>query len=288
MMTLYALDLMKMPDAKPFGNGHERPAGNRANNHPQFPEDDFAAPLGFRFGENHSGPTPLAPIRVEIRSPDEPDRAGSDRERDVSEDRAKHRSSRAKLELAGTGERPTGSPLLLTLEIDASTAHVEVDAGVWASVSETVLLVVAQFWRFHAIDRALDELTQWARGDLENGGLLSQIRRRRTRELHERRRQLQALILDLPGFERLLTNPRAHLARGRPVRIYRALAAQLGLERWRRAIDERVEVVEAVFDARAESLNHLQGMVSQIVLELVIVAVLVLDVALHLLDAVSR
>jgi len=288
MMTLYALDLMQTRDAKPLRNGRARPAGNRTSNHPQFTGDDFAALLGFRFAENHSGPTPLAPLRVEVRSPDECSRAGSGRERDVSEDRAQHRSSRAKLELGGAGERPTGSPLLLTLEIDANTAHVEVDAGTWSSVSETVLLVVAQFWRFQAIDRALDELTKWARGDLENGDLLSQIRRRRTRELHERRRQLQTLILDLPGFERLLTNPRAHLARGRPVRSYRALAAQLGLERWRRAIDERVEVVEAVFDALADSLHHLQGMVSQIVLELVIVAVLVLDVALYLLEAVAR
>jgi len=288
MMTLYALDLIETRDANPLRNGRERPDGNRTTNRPPLAGDDFAAPLGFRFAENHAGPTPLPPLRVEIRSSDEPMRAGSDRERNVRDDRARHRSSRAKLELAGAGERPTGSPSLLTLEIDANTAHVEVDAAVWSSVSETVLLVVAQFWRFHAIDRALDELTQWARRDLENGELLSQIQRRRTRELHERRRQLQALILDLPGFERLLTDPRAHLARGRPVRIYRALAAQLGLERWRRAIDERVEVVEAVFDALADSLHHLQGMVSQIVLELVIVAVLVLDVALYVLNTVAR
>ena len=66
------------------------------------------------------------------------------------------------------------------------------------------------------------------------------------------------------------------------------LAAQLALQRWRRAIDERVEVVEAVLDARAESLKHLQGMVSQIVLERVIVAVLILDIALYLVDAVNR
>ncbi len=114
------------------------------------------------------------------------------------------------------------------------------------------------------------------------------IRPRRACELHERRRQLQTLILDLPSFERLLTNPRAQIAQGRSVRIYRALAAQLALQRWRCAIDERVEVVEAVLDARAESLKRLQGMVSQIVLELVIVAVLVLDIALYLVDAVNR
>jgi hypothetical protein len=288
MKTLYALDLMETLDAKPLRNERERSVRTPTNNHSHFPRDDFASPLGFRFADDLSGLTPLAPLRVEIVGRDEPDRGAGECERRNSEETAKHQRSGAKLELAGEGVRGTGSPLLLYLEIDANTARVEVDAEVWSSVSETVLLVVAQFWRFHAIDRALDELTEWAHGDLENGELLSLIRRRRTRELHERRRKLQALILDLPDFERLLTNPRAHLARGRPVRIYRALSAQLGLGRWRRAIDERVEVVEAVFDSLAESLNHLQGMVSQIVLELVIVAVLLLDVGLYLLDAVAR
>ena len=94
MITLYAFDLTKARDAKPLRNGRERPAENRIANPLEFPGDHFAAPLGFRFAQDHAGPTSLAPLRVEIRSPGEPDRAAGER-RNESEQRAKRRSSRA-------------------------------------------------------------------------------------------------------------------------------------------------------------------------------------------------
>jgi uncharacterized Rmd1/YagE family protein len=128
----------------------------------------------------------------------------------------------------------------------------------------------------------------WARSDLTKDGFISLIRRRRSRELHSHRRKLEALILDLPDFEVLLTNPRAGLAPGRPIRLYRALARQLSLDRRRRAIDERIEVIEAVLDSLADSLNHLQALAFQIALELAIVALLLLDVGLYLRDSLTR
>ncbi|HKI20730.1 MAG TPA: hypothetical protein VKA15_22760, partial [Isosphaeraceae bacterium] len=101
-------------------------------------------------------------------------------------------------------------------------------------------------------------------------------------------RSLHALILDLPDFEAALTNPQGYLAPGRPVRLYRALAARLGLNRWRHEIDERIEVVEAIFDSLTESLNHLHSLAFQIALELIIVAVLLLDAGLFLADALAQ
>ncbi len=85
-----------------------------------------------------------------------------------------------------------------------------------------------------------------------------------------------------------MTNPRGCLAAGRPVGLYRVLAARLGLNRWRREIDERIEVVEAIFDSLVESLNHYQSLAFQIALELVIVAVLLLDAGLFLVDALAQ
>jgi hypothetical protein len=176
----------------------------------------------------------------------------------------------------------------LTLEINHEMAKIAVDAETWKSVGETVLLVVAQFWRFGAIDRMLDEFSDWAREDLAAPpGFRSVIRPRRARELRARYRTLQTLILDLPDFEAALTNPRGCLSPGRAISLYRALAARLGLNRWRQEIDERVEVVEAIYDSLAESLNHYQSLAFQIVLELVIVAVLLLDAGLFLADALA-
>jgi hypothetical protein len=110
----------------------------------------------------------------------------------------------------------------------------------------------------------LDELTGWAPGDLSKHGFLSLVRYHRACELQAHRRVLQSLILDLPAFELYLTDPRAGLAAGMPIRIYRALVRQLGLAPGRRALDERVEVVEAIFDSLAESHNHRQALAFQL------------------------
>jgi hypothetical protein len=177
----------------------------------------------------------------------------------------------------------------LTVEINDQVAVVQVDAATWESVRETVLLVVAQFWRLGAIDRKLDDLSDWVRNDIAaTAGFRSAIRQRRARALRTHHRALRALILDLPDFEAPLTNPRGFLASRRSVRLYRLLAARLGVDRWRHEIDERVEVVEATFDSLAESLNHLQALVFQTALELVIVAVLLFDAGLFLMDALAQ
>ncbi len=95
------------------------------------------------------------------------------------------------------------------------------------------------------------------------------------------------MILDLPDFEGSLTNPRGHFPSGRSVQLYRKLCAWLGLARRRRELDERVEVVESIYDSLAESLNHSQSLAFQVVLELAIVALLLLDVGVYVYGAIS-
>jgi hypothetical protein len=53
-------------------------------------------------------------------------------------------------------------------------------------------------------------------------------------------------------------------------------------------IDERIEVIESIFDSLTESLNHFQSLAFRIVLELIIVALLLLVVGLYFLDAITR
>jgi hypothetical protein len=194
----------------------------------------------------------------------------------------------ARLKLAARADHPSGTSSPLVLHINPTTARIGVESGAWLTISEPVLDVVAQFWRFLAIDRVLDELTDWARGDLKQNSVISLLHWHRSRELRAHRRTLQALLLDLPDFEVYLTNARARISPRRWIRIYQALAVQLGLDRHRRAIDERVEVVEAVLDSLADSLNHLQALVFQLVLELAIVSLLLLDVGLYLRDSLIR
>jgi hypothetical protein len=290
MQTLYALDLTELPGSETLWKPRQGSAGRHATKLPELPCEGFASPLGFWFAAAESWPKSGAPLRVEIVDPGELKSAQHTGDGPLCESAGTCRRYRAQVVLgAGRGRAvSSSSSRRLILEIDSNTARIGVDADAWSSVAEPVLIVIAQFWRFLAMDRLLDELADWARADLQDGGFWSLIRPGRSRPFRARQRLLQALILDLPDSEGLLTNPGAYLAPGRPVRIYRALAGRLGLDRRRRVLDERVEVVEAVFDSLAESLNHHQALASQVVLELVIVTVLVLDVGLYLLDMLVR
>jgi hypothetical protein len=287
MQTLYALDLTEIKGVDNIWRPR-RSATHRTENRLELPHDGFASPLGFWFATAESWGTVATPLRVEVFDPGEQDAPDyNSRDRSCSFAVACH-SYRAQLRLKAKQTQSAGSSTSLFLEIDRSTARIGIARDSWSSVSETILIIVAQFWRFVAIDDLLDELVDWARSDLAKDGFISLIRRHRSRELHSHRRKLQTLILDLPDYEVLLTNPRAGLAPGRPIRLYRTLAGQLSLDRHRRAIDERIEVIEAVLDSLADSLNHLQALAFQIALELAIVALLLLDVGLYLWDWVTR
>jgi hypothetical protein len=295
MQTLYALDLTQTPgpdssSRRRHGSVTQRGA-ERTGRFPEMPRGGFTSPLGFWFAAAELWKSDLPRLRVEFRDLDGLDRANRNREARSRVEGATCRTARARLKSPPTADRARArrASLPMTLEINQEMATVEVDADTWESVGDTVLFVVAQFWRFGAIDRTLDEISDWARDDLgTTAGFRRVIRPRRASELRARHRTVQALVLDLPDFEAALTNPRGYLAPGRSVRLYRALAARLGLDRWRREIDERVEVVEATFDSLAESLNHFQSLAFQIALELIIVAVLLLDAGLFLVDAFAQ
>jgi hypothetical protein len=289
MPTLYALDLTALPGSDPLWRALRGSASSlrRAEKPRDLPGDGFASPLGYWFTDAASWTMGGSPLRVEVVDSREMDGAShAIGDGQPPTDAAAGHRTRVRLELAAGGAPLTGSssgacPLII--EIDARTARVGVNTETWPSVREPVLLVIAQYWRFRAVDHVLDDLSDWARAGLQDRGFLGPIRPRHTRPLRACRRAFQELLLDLPDFEGLLTNPRRYLASGRPLRLYRALAVRLALYRQRCLIDERVEVVEAVLDSLVESLHHYQALASQIVLELVIVAVLLVDVGLYFL-----
>jgi hypothetical protein len=296
MQTLHALDLTKVP-ASDSQWRRRAAAGERVSAPPQsgdaleLPSGGIHSPLGYWFAAAQSWKADAPRLKIEFCPAGEKDYGASTRDCRSRDGASSCRTVRARVKSATTSgqARARRSTFPLTIEINHETARVGVDADTWESVQAPVLLAVAQFWRFGAIDRQLDELSDWARADLATtSGFRSVIRRRRARDLRAHWRTLQALILDLPDFEAALTNPRSCLAPGRSIRLYRALAARLGLDRWRREIDERIEVVEATFDSLVESLNHHQSLVFQVALELVIVAVLFLDAGLFLVDALAQ
>jgi hypothetical protein len=295
MQTLYALDLT---GRKGTDSLWRRTPGQSSPSHhsnalecgttdPELPADGFASPFGFWFAAAPSWPPAAPRLRVEFVNPERPGlQHDFAQERSASES---CRTVRARPKAPLGRVRAARATLPLFLEVDANVARISVDADTWSAVGDTVLFAVAQYWRFDAINRTLDELSDWARQDLSaNSSFRNVVRRARSGKLRARRRELQSLILDLPDFEGPLANPRGHLATGSAVRLYRKLCIRLGLLRFRREIDERIEVVESIFDSLAQSLDNFQSLAFQIALELIIVAVLLLDIGLYLVDAVAK
>jgi hypothetical protein len=64
----------------------------------------------------------------------------------------------------------------LHLRIDSTKARIDVERENWLQVSGVVILTVAQFWRFVAIDRSLDEFVNWVRGHLTTNGFFKRLR----------------------------------------------------------------------------------------------------------------
>jgi hypothetical protein len=294
MESLHAFDLTELPGTDSLWRRRHDPHGEPAPVHaglaiiPGRPASGFSSPLGFWFADATSWTTGPPRLRVEFLELDDRSLAKLIQVGLPRKDPPGCRTARARLKAPAVQGPARRRALPLTIEIDSNVARIGVDAQTWASVGQTVLLAVALHWRLEAIDRTLDELSAWARDDLErNFGFAHAIRPRRSRELRARRRLLERLILDLPDFEGFLTNPRGHLIDRRAVRRYRGLCAWLGLDSWRREIDERVEVVESIFGSLAESLNHFQSLAFQIAFELAIVVLLLLDVGLYFLDAIS-
>jgi hypothetical protein len=291
MQTLHALDLTqsvamdslwrrtKDPRVEPSREG--KGPGSFG-----LPANGFSSPMGFWFAEAPSWTTDPPPLRVEFFEIADPEQSTRPDDEPARLSSPACRTVRRPKKAPPARARSRELPLPLVIEIDSNVARIGVDPDTWADLRETVLFAVAQYWRLEAIDRALDELSAWARNDLErNSGFASVFFPRRSNELRARRQALEKMILDLPDFEGALTNPRGHLAAAGAVELYRRLCARLALAQRRREIDERIEVVESIFGSLAESLNHYQSLAFQIVLELAIVALLLLDVGLYLVAA---
>jgi hypothetical protein len=292
MQTLYARDLNELPAAAFLWRPQRTSATRTADADvlPSLPRDGFASPLGFWFAPAESWTQGAAPLRVEVVGTDQlvRDREQSGAGVTAPVDAVERKQAHIELR-AGRGHKEDASsftPSTLSLEIDACSARIHVASSAWPGIAPAVLVAVAQFWRFRAIERTLGELTDSAHRELQEtrgvGAFLS--RWQRLREIRKHHQDLQSLILDLPLFEGPLTDPRAYLPPGRSLRIYRSLSAQLGLARRRRLIDERIECMEAVFDSLAASADHSQALFVQVVLELTIVAVLIVDVVLHFVE----
>jgi hypothetical protein len=295
MHTLHAVDLALIPEAdslwrkpKPALSETSHSTARLSPADLNLPADGFSSPLGFWFAGDSSWAG--SPPRLTVQILESGDRglassAGPSQSRSSTTTFPAVRA-RPKAAARKTSDRnPNDVPL--SIEIDATSARIGVDRATWSRAGQTVLFAVAQYWRLASIDHNLDELSHWARQDLQaKPSFAAILSRKRARDLRARRQELARLILDLPDFEGPLTNPRGYFHSKREVHRYRRLCTSLGLNRLRREIDERIEVVESIFDSLADSLNHAQSLLFHVSLELAIVALLLVDIGIYFWDAI--
>ncbi len=171
----------------------------------------------------------------------------------------------------------------LRVTIGESSAVVVASAATWLALSEPTLLAIFQCWRFHATDATLDRLTSDARGDLKHASMAALSSFRQRSRLLSNTDCIRDLLLDLPHFAGPLTDPHAFLSTENQVDAYETLANKLHLEQWSESIDERAEGVEDTYASVTEKLNEFRNFLGASGLEILIIAILLVDLAINML-----
>ncbi len=172
----------------------------------------------------------------------------------------------------------------LVIELDRDRARLRIEPSAWSACAAPVLLAISIGWRLAEIERRLDELSEWSRGQLGRGGELL-LGGSSGKALDRCHREIKALILDLPCCEGALDDPGGFFGSRDERRLFRRLVRRLGLDGWRTRVDERVEIVEAAVDSLVDGHRHRQGLRYAAVFECLILAALLADIAIHLLSS---
>jgi hypothetical protein len=157
----------------------------------------------------------------------------------------------------------------------------------WRTLEEPVLLAVCQYWRFTAVDRELDRLTELAARDIGHATLPSLASYKARKSLGEIAQSVRALLVDLPHFEGPLTDPYAYCSSERSADVYESLAKKLGLEEWCELLDERAEAVEDTYEAVTEKLFEYKNFLGEAFLEIIIVVILLAELAVMMWELLT-
>jgi hypothetical protein len=183
------------------------------------------------------------------------------------------------------GPGPDGGKLVVT--IGPGCAHVSAQESAWEALREPLILAICQVWRFQAIDAELEELTRSALENLAYANAPNLASLRQSGRLMGMGMKTRAAIVDVTYFQKPLTDPLAYFDSRRSARVYRLLADRFGLDDWSDTIDQSAEVVEGTFETITEKLYHLKSHAHDVVLEVMIVAILMLDVIMRIWEVIA-
>lgn len=237
-----------------------------------LPQPGFASAMGFWFTAAH--PLSLEPtvaFTIDFTPIGEPATSRSAPRLGALPPRRPEQTVRLKSPSPGDGE--------LLLKVTAAGASISASDSAWVAQGEAVLLALGVYWRFLAIERELDRLTEQARDDLGHAtmpGLVGTLLARR--RLVANATAVRRLLLDLPHYGGPLTDSLAYCSSVSTTQVFDVLAEKLRLEAWCERIDERAEAVEANYESAVDRLLGFQSLVGEALIVVILLGELGLTI----------
>jgi hypothetical protein len=227
--------------------------------------DGFVSPLGFRFRAADPSATPAEGLRVTLR--DESDTAAIA----LAEKRRRMTSAFVRRVSVPALNPKHGE---LTLVIGTDGADLFASEVTWDTVTEPVLLLIAQYARFGALERQFLSLQEQSRRDHRHATTAG------LRTLREHKRLVRAacdvrdLVTDWVFVTSPVGDPSRSCSSEDSLEIYSALAEELDIEVWGTDLDEIVIDVEQTYETVSEKLFHYRLFAWSMATEVVIVGLI--------------
>ncbi len=222
----------------------------------------LASPMGFSFALADGSDANGELLRVSVHHHSDQsaiDRAGT---------RLRKDGPTRTVRLAGPG--PSDSEL--TLVVGPMGAELFADEAVWATLAEPVLLYVALYARYCAVERHFLQLQVQARRARHHSVETSRLTQRRVTETSL---DVRDRVSDWIFFSGPAADPRRSCTSEAAITACETLAAKLDIATWAKGIDGLVEDVEQTYETLSDKLFHYRLFLWGASLELVVVGLIV-------------
>jgi hypothetical protein len=230
-----------------------RPAG--------FDSDDFVSPMGFSFSRANAREDGSEALRVSVQR--HSDQSAVDR----AVTRLRESGPVRTAYLACSEPRDAE----LTLVVGATGAEIFADDPAWAALAQPVLLCVAEYARYCAVERRFLKLQLQARRDHHHAVAAGPRTIRAQRRLTQTSLDVRDRVSDWTYFSGPAADPRRSCTSEEQLKACVTLAEELDIETWAKGIDELVEEVAQTYETLSDKLFHYRLFLLGAVLELVIV-----------------
>jgi hypothetical protein len=261
-LELYGEDLTSDPLWR-----HERWTATRARSEglTESLGDGFVSPLGFRFRAADPSAAPAEGLRVTLR--DESDTAAIA----LAEKRRRMTSAFVRRVSVSALNPKHGE---LTLVIGTDGADLFASEVTWDTVTEPVLLLIAQYARFGAHEQQFLSLQEQSRRDHRYATTVGLRTLREHKRLVRTACDVRDLVTDWVFVRSPVGDPARSCSSEDALEIYSALAEELDIEVWGTDLDDIVMDVEQTYETVSEKLFHYRLFAWSMATEVVIVGLI--------------